>query len=80
MTFGIVLLVVGITVRAFWANNQLGGGIWTSVKLLSLIIAYWAGGTAMTIGGIYMLATDHPASQPVGKHGLLRIATEVRHV
>jgi hypothetical protein len=79
---GIVMVVAGIlaaggiTWWAIWANNKLGGGIWTSVKSLPLIIAFWAGGTAMIIGGIYL------ASRPEehhGRHVRGRIAEEVRH-
>jgi len=84
MVFGIVLIVSGvltaggITAWAVWANNKLGGGIWTSAKSLPLIIAFWAGGTAMIIGGIYMAATDHPNPHHAGKHAQLRRMAERR--
>jgi hypothetical protein len=85
MVFGIVLIVAGvltaggITAWALWANNKLGGGVWTSAKSLPLIIAFWAGGTAMLIGGIYMMTTDHPQPHHAGKHSRARIAIEARH-
>jgi hypothetical protein len=86
MAFGIIVIVIGIltaggiTGWAIWANNKLGGGIWTSARSLPLIIAFWAGGTAMVIWGIYMVSTDHPEPHHAGKHGRLRMAPEVRHV
>lgn len=75
-----VLTAGGITWWAIWAAGKLGPGVWTSAKSLPLIIAFWAGGTAMIIGGIYMIATDHPDAHHAGKHGRLRTGTEVRHV
>ena len=68
-----VLTAGGITVWAIWAAGKLGPGVWTSAKSLPLLIAFWAGGTAMIIGGIYMIATDHPDPRRGGGHGRARI-------
>jgi hypothetical protein len=81
---GIVMIVAGaltaggITWWAIWAAGKLGPGVWTSAKSLPLIIVFWAGGAAMTIGGIFMIAKDHPEPHQPGKHGRLPIATELR--
>jgi hypothetical protein len=66
----------GITGWAIWANKKLGGGIWTSAKSLPLIIAFWAGGTAMIVGGIYL--STRPEEHH-GHHSRAQRTTELQH-